>query len=51
LEKKKKNTTTELNEYDRKILDKYANYYTGFVGSNPSNSDIQADKRYKEKEL
>lgn len=39
--------TTELNENDRRILDKYSKFYTNFIESNTAKTETLEDGRYK----
>lgn len=48
MEKKAKYETTELNERDRKVLDKYTKYYTNFIESNTAETEILDDSRHDE---
>ncbi|NLD47511.1 MAG: hypothetical protein GX660_09985 [Clostridiaceae bacterium] len=41
---------TELNEKDRKVLEKYTKFYTNFIESNTVKSEILDDARFKGKE-
>ena len=50
MEKEKKTIVTELNESDRKVLDKYARSYTNFIESNTAKNDALEDLRFKDKE-
>ncbi|MDP4092413.1 MAG: hypothetical protein Q8920_03540 [Bacillota bacterium] len=40
MKKDPKYSITELNRYDRKILDKYTKFYTNFIESNTVKTDI-----------
>lgn len=40
---------TELNENDRKILDKYTKFYSNFIESNTARTNILEDERYMSK--
>jgi len=44
LKKKHKTSPTMLNEYDRKILDKYAGFNTNFIESNTADVNIFDNK-------
>lgn len=46
MEKKRVNPVTELNEHDRKILDKYTKYYSNFIESNTAKTEILENERY-----
>lgn len=48
MEKKTKYETTELNERDRKVLDKYTKFYTNFIESNTAETEILDDSRHDE---
>lgn len=48
--KKLKTQPTELNEYDRKILEKYTGFYTNFIESNTAKTDMLKDTVFKGKE-
>jgi hypothetical protein len=50
LKKFKKYLVTKLSEHDRKIIDKYAKYYTNFIESNTAQSGVLKDENYDGKE-
>lgn len=45
LNSKSLEVATELNENDRKILDKYTKFYTNFIESNTAGTGIHEDER------
>ncbi len=47
--RKKKLIVTELNEHDRKILNKYTKAYTNFIESNTSQNEVLKDESYDDK--
>jgi len=49
MDKDWKGPVTQLNEYDRKILDKYTKFYSNFIESNTAKSEIHEENRYKSK--
>lgn len=49
LENKRKFLVTELNDYDRKILDKYTRFYTNFLESNTAQTDVLESERFDPK--
>ena len=50
MEKEKKLQVTELNEHDRKILDKYTKPYTNFIESNTAGTEYIQGKSPKVRE-
>jgi hypothetical protein len=38
-----------LNDNDRKVLDRYARFYTNFIESNTAKTNILEENRYKSK--
>lgn len=49
MEKTVKQPFTELNEYDRKILNKYTRFYTNMIESNTAKTDILEEERFDSK--
>jgi len=47
--KKEKLNAVELNNNDRKVLDRYTKFYTNFIESNTAKVDILEEERYKPK--
>lgn len=44
--KKKAHSITELNETDRKVLDKYTKFYSNFIESNTAKNNVLEDENY-----
>lgn len=47
MRKEKKLPTTELKDRDKKVLDKYAGFYTNFIESNTAKTEINEEDRFK----
>ena len=48
--KTRRQHVTELNDYDKKILNKYTRFYTNFIESNTAKTDMLKNKRFKRKD-
>ena len=47
LVKKSKKLITELNEHDKKILDKYTKFYSNFIESNTAKNEVLEDENFQ----
>ncbi|HEX9062060.1 MAG TPA: hypothetical protein VF941_17935 [Clostridia bacterium] len=47
MKKKPQHHTTELNEYDRKILNEYSRFHTNFIESNTAKNEVLENENFE----